>query len=139
MLNLSSVCAVQADPNLQAAQHNLVVVYSRRALTGRVIPTEAFVLARRALEIGPESGELCCNLAYFYVLAAKQDAAYVRPAIDFIAKAVEHGIDPHTFKSDPVFSALEKDAAFQKALVARGPLQAPLKAVRAIDPAAGPR
>jgi serine/threonine protein kinase/Tfp pilus assembly protein PilF len=129
--------ATKADDSLQPAHHNLVVVYFRRALAGQAMPSAALVHARQAQEIGPESGELFRNLAYFYALAAKQDGALVQPAIACVAKAVEHGIDPRTFKSDPVFSAMEKDAAFQNALVLRGPVLEPVKAVRVIDPAAG--
>ena len=128
--------AIQADNRLQPAHHNLVIIYLRRALAGQATPPEALLHARRALEIGPESGELCSNLAFLYALAAKQDAAFAQLAIASLAKAVEHGIDPKTLKSDPVFSAMEKDPAFQKALIVRGPLREPLKAVRVIDPAA---
>ncbi len=126
--------AIQADGTRQAPHHNLVLVFLQRAFAGQALPREALVHARRALETGPESGELCRNLAFLYALAAKQDAALKRPAIACIAKAVAHGIAGKSFKSDAAFSALEKDPAFQEALVARGALQEPIKAVRLLDP-----
>lgn len=131
--------AVEADDGLQPAHHNLALVFERLAHAGQAIPREALIHARRALEIGPESGELCRNLAFLYAFAAKRDAAFLQPAFACIAKAVGHGIDPKTFRSDPVFSFLEKDPRFQEALVVRGPVQGPLKAVRVIDPAADSR
>jgi tetratricopeptide (TPR) repeat protein len=127
--------AVQADDTLQAAHHNLVLVFLQRAYEGKPVSPEALFDARRAMEIGPESGELCRDVAFLYALAARQNAALAQPAITYVAKAVAHGMDAETFKSDPAFSALEKDPAFQGALVARGALQGPAKAVRVIDPA----
>jgi serine/threonine protein kinase/Tfp pilus assembly protein PilF len=128
--------ALRADDELQAAHHNLVVVFQRRALAGQPILPDAVAHARRALEIGPESGELCCNLAFFYALAARENPAFLQAAVANIAKAVEHGIDPKTFQSDPVFSAMAKDPSFQKALIVRGPSRDPVKAIRVVDPAA---
>ena len=122
------------DNTLQSAYHNLVVVYLQRAFEGKAIPVEAFVSSRRAQEIGPVSGELCRNLAIFYALAAKQDVVWKRPAIDCIAKAVAHGVDPQSLKADPVFSEMEKDPAFQDSLIRAAP-QEPAKAVRLVDPA----
>ena len=126
--------AIQADDTLQAAHHNLVLVFLQRAYEGKTVPPEAFVHARRALETGPESGELCRNLALLHALAAKQDAAFAQPAIAYVAKAVAHGMDAGTLRSDPAFSALEKDPAFQAALAARGALQESPEAVRLVDP-----
>jgi len=131
--------ALQADDALQAAHHNLMVVFLQQAYAGKAIPPEAFVHARRALEIGPESGELLADLATLHALAAKQDAALAHAAIACVAKAVAHGADPQTFKSDPAFAALKKDPAFQEALIARGALQGPAKAVYVLDPAGEPR
>ncbi len=124
--------AIQADDSLQPAHHNLVLVYEQRALAGQAIPPEALAHARRALQTGPESGELCRDLAHFYALAAKQDAALAEAAIACVGKAVDHGIDPKTFDSDPVFAFLQKDRKFREALVRRGPVQGPQTAARLI-------
>ena len=55
-------------------------------------------------------------------------------AIGYVAKAVDFGIDPETFKSDPAFSGLKKDPAFREAIASRGVVQKPLEALRVIDP-----
>ena len=141
-LDQAEVClrrALQADDMLQAAHHNLVFVFLQRACEGNAIPPEAFVHARRALETGPPSGELCRELAFFYALAAKQDATSARTVIGLVADAVAHGIDPETLRSEVAFSGLRQDPAFQAALVARGAWQEPVNAVRLLDPAAEPR
>ncbi len=126
--------AVQADDTLQAAHHNLVLVFLQRAYAGGAIPAEAFVHARRALETGPASGELFRDLASLYALAGKQDAAGAQTAIGYVAKAVDFGIDAETFASDPAFSDMKEDPAFRKAIVPRGVLQKPVEAVQVIDP-----
>jgi hypothetical protein len=78
-------------------------------------------------------------LAYLYALAAKQDAALLQPAIDCVAKAVARGIDPQILRTDPAFSALASNPAFQEALVVPSTLLEPAAAVRLIDPAAETR
>ena len=125
----------QADDTLQAPHHNLVLVFLQQAYAGKAIPAEAFVHARRALEIGPLSGELFRDLATLYALAAKQDAAQAQAAIGYIAKAVDFGIDAGDLHSPTRSSrALKQDPAFQAAIAARGVLQKPVEAVQLIDP-----
>ena len=94
---------LKADDTLQAPHHNLVLVFLQLAYEGKVIPSEAFVHARRALEIGPESGELYRDLATLYALAGKQDAALAQAAIGHIAKAVDFGIDTKDLQVRPGF------------------------------------
>jgi serine/threonine protein kinase len=124
--------AAQAD-DARAAYLNLVVVYVRQALAGKAISSEAVFHARRAEKIGPPSGELYRNLALFYTLAAKQDAAWEESAIDCIVHAVAHGIDPKSIESDPIFSDKANKPAFQKALIRQGGPQGPINAARVVD------
>ena len=126
--------AIQADDTLQAAHHNLALVFLQRAYAGKAIPAEAFAHARRAVEIGPASGELFRDLANLYALAGKQDAARAQAAIGYVAKAVDFGIEAETFKSDPAFSGLEQNPAFREAIAARGVVQKPVEALQLIDP-----
>lgn len=130
--------ALQADDTFQAPHHNLLLVFLRRAFEGKAVPGEAFVHARRALETGPESGELCRDLAFLHALAVGQDAAHAKQAIVFVAKAVAHGMDVETFRSDPAFSTLQNESAFQEALVLRAAVQGPAEANRVIDPTNNP-
>jgi len=126
--------AIQADDTLQAPHHNLVLVFLQQAFQGKAIPAEAFVHARRTLEIGPASGELFRDLASLYALAARQDTAQGPAAIGYIAKAVDFGINGEAFRSDPAFSGLTQDPAFQAAIAARGVSQKPIEAVQVLDP-----
>jgi eukaryotic-like serine/threonine-protein kinase len=109
--------AILADGNLQAAHHNLVLVFLQQVYTGKTIPPEAFEHARRAEETGPASAELCRDLAFLYALASQRNAALAKPAAGLVAKAVALGIDAETFKTDPAFSGLQQDPGFQKALL----------------------
>jgi hypothetical protein len=127
--------AVRADDALQPAYHNLVVLYTRRSLAGKAMPKEAFDQARRTLAIGPESGELFRDLAFFYALAAKQDGSLTSKAIASVAQAVAYGVDPTVFRSDPVFAAMAQDPAFQKSLITTRAAHLRADAVRLIDPA----
>jgi Tfp pilus assembly protein PilF len=125
--------AVQADETLQAAHHNLVLVFLQRALAGKAIPPEAFVHARRALETGPQSGDLYRDLAFLHAVAVKQDAAAAQTAIGCVAKAVALGMDPEVFRSNPLFLDLKQDPAFQAAILVPVTQRAPA-AVQVIDP-----
>jgi tetratricopeptide (TPR) repeat protein len=125
--------ALQADHDLQAAHHNLVVLYSKRALDGKAVPVKALDHARRALEIGPESGELCRDVALLYALAADQDASLTQKAIEQVARAVSHGISPSAFTSNPAFSAIKAKPGFTEAVARKG-AQPPIDAVHVIEP-----
>ena len=93
--------ALRADDRLQAPHYNLVLLQLQRAFAGNAIPAEALVHAGRALEIGPESGELLRDLALLYAFAAVRDANMTKQAIDFVARAVACGIDPRRFHVQP--------------------------------------
>ncbi len=123
----------------QAPHLNLVVVFVRQALSGQAIPPAAFLNARRAQEIGTASGELYRDLAWFYALAAKQDAGWKKSAIDCVAGAVAHGIDPPSLTSDPIFSEIATTSPFEEALVRRSTAQGAVKAIRVLDPSSAER
>ena len=109
--------AAQADDTLQAVHHNLVLVFLERGCEGQVIPPEAFVHARRALEIGPQTGDLYRDLAILYAVAAKRDAALAQAAIGHVARSVALGMNAEFFRSDSAFAALRTEHAFQEAIV----------------------
>jgi tetratricopeptide (TPR) repeat protein len=117
--------AIEANGDLQAPRHNLILVFLENALRGRPVPKEAFVHAARALEIGPASTELYWDVAALYAVAARQDPSLARPAIEFVARAVEYGVTPQTFRSNPTFAALRKNQDFAKALAVPAGRQAP--------------
>ena len=68
--------AIKGNGMLQAARHNLVLVFLKRAVRGQTIPREAFVHAARAIEIGPESAELYRDVAALYAIGAKRSLRF---------------------------------------------------------------
>jgi tetratricopeptide (TPR) repeat protein len=126
--------ALEMNPRLQAAHHNLVMLFVNRAMqTGEPVSAEAISHAREAESTGPGSGELYRDIAYLYALAANENSSFAEAAIASVAKAVAHGIDPKDLRDDPIFTSLEQDSGFHKALSAPVTSQSPL-AVRVIDP-----
>ena len=108
--------AVSLDDNLQAAHHNLVLVFRDQAMQGHPIRPESFVHARRTVDIGPPSANLFRDVAEFYAVAERQDASLVPTTIEFVRQAVQYGVDPKAFRSNSIFSRLWQDKAFQEAL-----------------------
>jgi tetratricopeptide (TPR) repeat protein len=111
--------ALRADDTLQAASHNLLMVFRDRAFRGQGVSDEALAHARRVLETGQPSGELYRDLAQLYACAAKRDPKLVASAIECVRRAVEAGADPAELGNNPTFSGLRKDKAFAEALTAR--------------------
>jgi tetratricopeptide (TPR) repeat protein len=71
--------AIERDDRLQPAYYNLATVLFQRALkNGQQPPPEALAAATRAADLGPQSGELCCDIADMQMLAAQGDPAMVR-------------------------------------------------------------
>jgi tetratricopeptide (TPR) repeat protein len=127
--------AIQLNDNLQAAHYNMVMIALQRAIhQGQPISGNAFIHASRAIAIGPPSAELYHGLAALYATAAKQDSALIRPAIEYVGRAVELGFKPQTFTSDARFSVLQKEPAFRDALTKSGSTSNSPKAVQLIDP-----
>ncbi|NQU20582.1 MAG: protein kinase [Candidatus Nealsonbacteria bacterium] len=98
--------AVGIDANLQAAHHNLVVVFVRRARRGEPIPQSAFVHAKRAVATGPGSADLYLDVAAIYALGSQEDASLVGPALESLKRAVALGLDVKRIRSDPVFASV---------------------------------
>jgi tetratricopeptide (TPR) repeat protein len=111
--------ALRADDTLQAASHNLLIVFRDRAFRGQGVSDEALAHARRVLETGQPSGELYRDLAQLYACAAKRDPKLAASAIECVRRAVEAGADPAELGNNPAFSGLCKDKAFAEALAAR--------------------
>jgi serine/threonine protein kinase len=127
--------AIQLNDNLQAAHYNMVMIALQRAIhQGQPISGNAFIHASRAIAIGPPSAELYHGLAALYATAAKQDSALIRPAIEYVGRAVELGFKPQTFTSDARFSVLQKEPAFRDALTKSGSTSNSPKAIQLIDP-----
>ena len=126
--------ALEMDASLQAAHHNLVVVFLSEGVRGKPIPNEAFLHAARALEIGPKSADLYFNVAALYATAAKHDAK-LRPAvIEYVGKAVAYGEAPDDILSELAFEELRDDPAFRKAVSGPCGIAGPKAAAYLVDP-----
>lgn len=108
--------AVRLNGNLQAPHYNLARVFLRRALNGKRVDNEAFVHAAKAIEIGPRAAELYQVIASLHARVASHDSASIAPAIENVGKAIELGLSPRLFNSDPTFSVLQNEPAFHAAL-----------------------
>lgn len=126
--------AIQLDGNLQAAHYNLVMVALARAAQGRAVSATAISHAIEAIEIGPCTAELCRRVAALYSIAARDDASKLQPAIDYVRKAIELGVDPKAFLSDGVYSALHDKPSFLDALKATPSPGRSLQIPQVIDP-----
>ena len=130
--------AIQADGELQAPHGNMVVLFQRRSTEGRPIPETAFAHAAKALAIGPCTAGLYREIAKLYAAAAKQDPAFVQPAIQYVGKAVEMGADPKQLASEPAFLALQQAPALQEALSRPATASSSSEMIRFFDPVAKP-
>jgi len=126
--------AVKGDEDLQAAHHNLVIVFLRQARDGRAVQSAALLHASKAVASGSPSADLYHDAAALYALAANQDSRFIRQAIEYLGKAVAYGLDPGRLKSDPIFFSLRKNADFDHLCRAAASTKAPSKAVRLVDP-----
>ena len=100
--------AIGRDDSPQAAYHNLAVVFLSRALKTGETPPEALAYAARAVEIGPESADLCQHMAALQALAAKRDPALQQSALAYVKRAIALGMDAQFFRSDPGLSGIAR-------------------------------
>ncbi len=126
--------AIELDGNLQAARYNMMMLHLKRAIHGLPVPKMAFVHAARAVEIGPDTADLYHAVAALYAMAAQRDPTLIQPAIEYVGKAVELGIPASAFTADIRYSAIQKEAAFQRALRIPASTRTPRKAVSLLDP-----
>jgi tetratricopeptide (TPR) repeat protein len=126
--------AIQQDPNLAPAYHNLVVVLLRRALEGQSLSVNAVQCAKRAADIGPPSVDLYRDVAALLALAARRDSTLVQQSVGHLDQAVACGLDPRTAAKDPVFAVLHRDSAFQELLTKKPSLPSPLRGNYLVEP-----
>jgi eukaryotic-like serine/threonine-protein kinase len=125
--------AIQCDDRLQAAQFNTVMLFLQRAWQGQPVPEAAFTHASRAMEIGPPTADLYRAVAALHAMAAKNNRKLILPAIEYVGRAVEMGLDPNVFTSDASYATLQNEPPFREALKKPSAFQSP-RAVRLIDP-----
>jgi serine/threonine protein kinase len=126
--------AIQQKSDLQAAHRNLVLVYLHRAIAGKPLPKEAIGYARRAAEIGPPSTDLYRDVAAFFAVAARKDAELLPLATRYVEKALDCGLDPRVFSTDPAFEAVRQSPAFEQILAKQRQAVKPSRADYIVDP-----
>ncbi len=117
--------ALEADNNLQATHHILVLVHLSRALNGYPLSEAAFKHAQKAIELGPKTANLYFNTALLYAFASKLDPTLRQPAIEYLERAIEYGINPKILFSTPTLSSLHEEEQF-KNLMTKPPGKKPL-------------
>jgi serine/threonine protein kinase len=109
--------ALTANSNLQTSHNVLVLVYLSRAFNGQPIAEAAFEHAKKAIELGPDTGDLYFNTALLYACAARDKPEMKHAALQYAEKAVEHGINPNKIANTPTFSILQADQQFTNLLM----------------------
>jgi serine/threonine protein kinase len=135
------------DPNLQGPYHNqanaLLVKYWEELQAAKkngssdqvqLSPT-ALVAIKKALDLGPSSGELFHQAAQIHVLASRGDKGLHDSALNYAQKAVEQGIGFKDLKMDVWLRPIHQHAQFEKLAQLSSTAQANPKAISVLDPA----
>jgi tetratricopeptide (TPR) repeat protein len=112
--------AIQLDPHMQVAYHNLALLDLRIA-TGKdrlnYVPERGINAVRQALKVGEGYGQLYHDAAVLCDIAAqrKRDKSLEDEAVRYVAKAVKHGVPflrlKFDFGSKPAFADALKTRA----------------------------
>jgi Tfp pilus assembly protein PilF len=130
------------DPSLQAAHHNLGVLRMQQALRARQTGgrqqekerlRQGLAETRRAIELGPPSGELYRQAATLCACLAPCDSAQVDNAVAYLDLALQHGMDPAILKQHPFATRLQKHPQFST-LCRRQPVAHPDGRARRVMP-----
>ncbi len=125
--------ALTANSDLQASHNVLVLVYLNRAFNGQPLAEAAFEHAKKAIELGPDTGDLYFNTALLYACAARDNPEMKHAALQYAEKAVEHGINPNKIANTPTFSMLQADQQFTK-LLTKQSMEPLVKSEYLVDP-----
>jgi serine/threonine protein kinase/Tfp pilus assembly protein PilF len=120
--------AVGRGPDFQAAYHNRMclkfhLAFAQAGSGGRgvsdarreALVREALADAALAERLGPPFRELIFDTACLYALAAASDAAWISPAVEKLAEAVQQGKDPNVLNY-LLFNSIRSDRRFQALL-----------------------
>ena len=108
--------AAEADPHPPQVHHALVQVFVNLACQGKPLPRAAILHARKAQETCPPSGQAYYLLAAINAVAARQDPALVKPALDCLERAVGYGYAPNRFKGSSMLSAIAGEPRYKQLL-----------------------
>lgn len=127
--------AIELDDRLQAAYHNRARVDRQRFFSKpNHVPRRGLEDIRRALTIPPVAADLYFDAAYLSACAATLEGGHVEPALDFVAKALELGQDPLSFKNDRGFAVFASEPRFQSLLESAPKVRKGQRSARLVNP-----
>jgi tetratricopeptide (TPR) repeat protein len=142
--------AVHLDARLSAVYHNRGLVNLQRAVMLRLAPCpikprpqatvpdahrllhEAIDDFARAIDLGAASGELYRDAAFAAAYLAESEHAWMPQTVDYVDRALRHGIHPRTFQVQPFEPMLSGDARFKGLLQRPQPSGPPTPARRLV-------
>lgn len=128
--------ALEADPDLQAAHNNLVLLHVHRSAAGGPVTESVLVHAERAAKSGQPSGEFFYYVGTLFGRAGKQAPQWVQPAKKYLCLAIAHHMSPRAILSDRDLSYLLQDPQIQALCNQPTSREPVLKPLLIVDPVA---
>lgn len=126
--------ALDIDPNLQAAHHNLAWIRFQESFQGKAdLLQDVLPELQQALELGPKSAALYRDLARVYAIAAKSDPQLAEDAMDALNQAVELGLTREKLGKDGFLANLKAHPRFAS-ILKRASQQPSGREPRLVDP-----
>lgn len=126
--------ALRNDENLPAADHNLLLVWLKRASSGGSMPPGALPHVTRAIAIDPPSADLFCNAAAVCAILGQEKPALIENAIEHLRTGIHYGLEPAQLSNFRVFASLKDHPAFKRLVADRHPTAQRVKADLLLDP-----
>lgn len=152
--------AIELKPGLQAAYYNRALIQMMDAKNQSALlkhptasaafsPDEQKKMAddlaaalrlgladfQKAVELGPQSGELSFDAACFYATASVGDSGWKEHALQLLTKAVkEQQFNPKRLATEPLLEDLRTEKRFQVLTTHPAPNQPMQRAIRVVDP-----
>ncbi len=108
--------AEQLDARLQAIHYNRALLELNKACppnNEKASIQRGLAYFQKALDSGPETADLNFHAARLCAYASIQDKTYVEPALRYLRRAIELGIDPRQVRDEVfIFQALQRDPRF---------------------------
>lgn len=102
--------AIDQSPSTQAPFANRAFLELQDSLRNqKYLPVQGIEDVERALQIGPDTGDLYCHAARLYALACRRDGTYCDRPLDYLCRAVDHGEILGSFRSAVELAPLLKE------------------------------
>jgi len=106
--------ACERAPEMQAAHHNLALLWLNQALRGRPVPAAAQAHILKAIEVGPPSAGLYCDAAALCMAGASQAPGALDRALGYLEEAKRLGLDGKKLPANPLFQPLQDQERFRR-------------------------